>query len=226
MSELSVSTRTRVKQDDASVQGDDLVRIAVVCVGTTPMLQNRMSEETLENIRTKAKKPKSSATARTPREDAAPKAYVDGEGQAYVPTENLLACLIGAGSFVRLEGKRQVSSAKSTTLPGFLTLEEMHLPLFAPGSSEPATWEVDMRAGRNPNGGEAVCLCRPRFDRWAFKVTALVDTREVNPNLVRQIFDIAGKRIGLGDFRPARKGMFGQFRVDAWVPLGASVAAA
>lgn len=207
------------------IQDPGLVRVEVTCNGTTPLLMNRMTPETLENIRTKAKKPKSAQTALTPREEAAPKVYQDSDGNPYIPTENLLACLIGAGSYVRLDGKRQVSSAKSTTLPAFLSLEEAMLPLSLPNAEGVAAWEVDMRPGRNPNGGEAVCLVRPRFDRWSFKVTCLVDTREVSMQLVRQIFDYAGKRIGLGDFRPARKGMFGQFAVMHWTELKASVAA-
>lgn len=33
---------------------------------------------------------------------------------------------------------------------------------------------------------------------------------------LREIFDIAGRRIGVGSFRPARKGPFGKFKVDLW----------
>lgn len=39
------------------------------------------------------------------------------------------------------------------------------------------------------------------------------------PILVRSIVDDAGKKIGLGDFRPARKGPFGRFVVKEWVVL-------
>lgn len=34
--------------------------------------------------------------------------------------------------------------------------------------------------------------------------------------LFREIVDAAGKRIGLGDFRPACKGPFGKFTVTSW----------
>jgi hypothetical protein len=34
--------------------------------------------------------------------------------------------------------------------------------------------------------------------------------------LMRDIVDAAGKRIGLGDFRPACKGPFGKFVVVKW----------
>jgi hypothetical protein len=38
----------------------------------------------------------------------------------------------------------------------------------------------------------------------------------MDPKLFREIVDAAGKRIGLGDFRPATKGPFGKFVVTSW----------
>jgi hypothetical protein len=37
--------------------------------------------------------------------------------------------------------------------------------------------------------------------------------------IVRQLVDDAGQRIGLGDYRPARKGPFGRFKVVHWEQL-------
>lgn len=186
---------------------------------------NRLTPETLENIRTKAKKSKNASRPATPRLEAEPKVYRTKDGDPYVPTENLLACLIAAGQSVRLDGKKQVSTAKSTMLPAFLTLEDLYLPLLDAPSGKPPAWEVDVRPGRNPNGGEAVCLCRPRFDKWCFTVHGTVDLDEIAMATVRELFDIAGKRIGLGDFRPQRKGIFGRFIVTRWEESAAAEAA-
>jgi len=205
------------KQPEISKPSGGLVAITVTCRGVTPLLMNRIPPETLEQVRTKAKKPKTAQRPAVPRDEAIPKLYVTAEGAPYIPTENLLSCLVAAGQSVRLDGKRQVSTAKSTVLPAFLSLEERFLPLFVHGNGdESPEWEVDMRPGRNPNGGELVCLVRPRFDQWAFRVTATVDLDEVGINIARDLFDIAGKRIGLGDFRPSRKGLYGKFQVVGW----------
>jgi hypothetical protein len=204
------------KQNEISKPSGGLVAITVTCRGVTPLLMNRIPPETLEQVRTKAKKPKTAQRPAVPRDEAIPKLYVTEEGNPYIPTENLLSCLVAAGQSVRLDGKRQVSTAKSTVLPAFLSLEERFLPLFVHGSGAVPDWEVDLRAGRNPNGGELVCLVRPRFDEWAFRVTATVDLDEVGLNIARDLFDIAGKRVGLGDFRPSRKGMYGKFVVVGW----------
>lgn len=194
-----------------------MLNVSVKCRGVTPLLMNRMSESTLEGLRTKFKPPKTKEIGKTntPREDAEPKVYLHA-GNPIIPAENLMACLICAGVFVRLDAKRQMSTAKSTVLPGVFTLHDFVIPLTLADGNKSAIWEADVRKGVNPNGGEAVAICRPRFDEWAFKFRATIDTNEIGENVIRDLIDKAGKRIGLGDFRPARKGIFGQFVVEKW----------
>lgn len=189
---------------------DGLKKIRVKVESISPLLMNRMSEDQVLALRTKRKPAKSKTTEETPRQEAARKVYLDADQRPYVPTENLMACLIGAGTYVRLDGKRQMSTSKSSIVPGFLALNDTHLIL------TPGEWEVDIRPGRNPNGGEAVCLVRPRFDRWSFTVTVLLDTQQVSESLCRELFDVALSRVGLGDFRPARKGTFGRGVITGW----------
>lgn len=185
--------------------------------GMSPLLMNRMNESTLEGLRTKVKKPKTADVGhiRTPREEAGEKLYTHA-GAPIVPGENLMACLIAAGVFIRLDAKRQVSTAKGTILPGLMTMLDFVLPVVDPDNRKPAAWEPDVRQGRNPNGGEAVAICRPRFDRWSLRTRIDIDEREIGENAIRQLWDLAGRRIGLGDFRPSRKGIFGQFCIESW----------
>lgn len=194
-----------------------MLLVQIKCRGTSPLLMNRMSESTLEGLRTKVKaaKNKDVGHVRTPREDAAPKIYGTDE-RPIIPGENLMACLIEAGVFVRLDAKRQISTGKATILPGLMSLLDFELPLVDPDSGEPCKWEPDLRKGTNPNGNEAVAICRPRFDRWAFFAKIEIDEREIGENAIRSLWDLAGRRRGLGDFRPARKGIFGQFVVELW----------
>jgi hypothetical protein len=199
--------------------------ISVHCRGITPLFMNRMSESVLENIRTKTKASKTSkiGSVITPRQEAEPKVYTHA-GEPIIPATNLMSCLIAAGVFVRLDAKRQISTGKSTILPGFLSLDDAWIPLLTSKGAQ-ASWEADVRQGRNPNGGEAVAICRPRFDDWAFRLHIGIDTTEIGENVMRDLWDKAGRRIGLGDFRPARKGVFGQFVVDEWIPVEERVAA-
>ncbi len=188
-------------------------RISVVLRGVSPLLMKRMTDEELLALHTKEKR-KFSAPV-DPREAATRRVYKTQEGMPYIPTENLMACLIAAGMYIKLDGKRQMSTKQSTLLPAFLTIENPYMPL-VDEKGDPAQWEVDMRQGRNPNGGEAVCIIRPRFDSWRLEAILEVDAESLSENTIRQLVDIAGGRIGLGDFRPQRRGVFGKFRVDKW----------
>jgi len=188
-------------------------RIKTVLRGVTPLLMNRMPDDQLLALHTREKR--RFTAPKEPREAAGMKLYRSADGSPYLPTENLMACLIAAGMYIKLDGKRQMSTKQSTLLPGFLSVEDPYLPLLGQNRG-PALWEVDMRQGRNPNGGEAVCVIRPRFDAWVVQVSLLVDTDSIAETVIRDLVDIAGARIGLCDFRPQRRGVFGKFRVDAW----------
>jgi hypothetical protein len=177
-----------------------------------------MTETQLEGLRKPGgKKAKTAPRPERSRDEAEPKLYVTKDGKPYLPTENIFSCLVAAGQSVRLDGKRQMSTAKSTVLPAYLALLDQFVPLLDPDAPDRApTWEVDMRQGRNPNGGEAVCIVRPRFDRWAFVLNVEIFEEEIAESVIRDLFDKAGSRIGLGDFRPARKGPFGRWTINRW----------
>jgi hypothetical protein len=72
------------------------------------------------------------------------------------------------------------------------------------------------RAVRIPSTGGRILCHRPCFHDWKLSFTLHVDTDMLSPNLLREIVDAAGKRIGLGDFRPDCKGPFGKFVVTNW----------
>ena len=76
--------------------------------------------------------------------------------------------------------------------------------------------ESQERPIRNPaTGGRRLCY-RPRFDEWSLSFTLTLDDGAMAEKMLRLIVDDAGRRIGLGDFRPDCKGMFGKFDVTSW----------
>lgn len=77
-------------------------------------------------------------------------------------------------------------------------------------------WEVDERSVVNPATGGRMMAFRPRFNRWSLAFTIEYDPTIFDAAVVRDLVDYAGTRIGLGDFRPARKGPFGKFKVTRW----------
>lgn len=195
-----------------------LLRIKVRVRGITPLLHNRMTEEEVLNLWLKPPKKAKSAPRpyATPR-DAAEVRVHQVDGWPVIPVDALMKALINAGVYERLDGKRQISTASSTALPGFLRIEDKVIKLFKKDGKTKSTWDTDIRQGRNPNGGEAVCIIRPRFDEWSFEFAIEIDTAQVSEETVRNLVDKAGKRIGLLDFRPSKKGTYGCFVVEKWV---------
>jgi hypothetical protein len=111
-------------------------------------------------------------------------------------------------------GRTKITTQKSSLVPAAVALIELTCPLRGP-DGEPK-WEVDSRSVVIPSTGGRIMCHRPRLDRWRVSFTLEVDTGMFSVPLVRQLLDDAGKRIGLGDFRPARKGPFGRFVVVKW----------
>jgi len=190
------------------------MHLTVQCTGVSPMLMHAMSDDQLIALWEKRKAPK--GAARPSIHDACKAClYLDAAGSIVMPTPNIYSALAEAGRHVRLEGKKMVSSLKATLLPSFMTLIGEHVPLRS-SSGGPAEWRPDVRKGTNPNGGEAVAIVRPRFDDWSFTVTAEIDLAETAETTIRELWDKAGSRVGLGGFRPQRKGPFGRFAVTSW----------
>ena len=199
-----------------------LVQVSVVCQGSTALLMNAMSEQQLLDIWNRVKPPKG-ATRRQPREEAESKLHRLQDGKPHIPAKCLYATFVNAGQFVRLDGKRQISTEKKTILPSMLSLLSDVIPLTLHDSKKPAIWETDIQQGRNPNGGEAVCIIRPRFDQWQIAFIIEVDQSLMSLSMARELIDIAGRRVGLLEFSPRHRGVFGCFVVTEWSVQKATV---
>lgn len=194
-----------------------MIRVLVTLENTSPLLMNPMSREKLLEIRDKQYKPKN--RNRTLEQEAGEKLYraSNGKGSVGIPAENLMACLVAAGRNVQYAGKKNISNAESTILPAFLHLDGD----FFPFAGKPK-WEVDVRRGVNQDGGSN-CIVRPKFRKWEMAVPVEIDeSQEVSEETIRKLFDWAGRAVGLCDFRPAKKGIFGCFRVKQWKVTGRS----
>lgn len=186
-----------------------IVDINVTIEGTTPLLCNRFTEAAAQ----KATAQTSSAITGdkgTPREQADEKLYRDNDGTLSIPQPNLFRAVIDAGKFFKA-GKSKVTTQKSSLIPACVAIDGLMIPI---EHKEP--WEVDTRPVRNPATGGRFLAYRPMFNDWRLTFSMSVDTDVIGVKLMREIVDTAGKRIGLGDFRPDRKGPFGKFVVVKW----------
>lgn len=184
-----------------------LVSIEVTISGVTPLLMNKFTDAAAINAGSSSA---FKGDKGTPREQAEAKLYIGHDGKIMVPQPNLFRCIVDGGIFFKA-GKKQVTTAKSSLIPACIDIDGLELPLTYGGQ-----WEVDTRAVVNPSTAGRMQCHRPSFHEWAISFTMNVDTTIIPVKLAREILDAAGKRIGLGDFRPARKGPFGKFVVTQW----------
>lgn len=192
-----------------------------VCIqGTTPLLCNRFTDAAAMKASGGSTSALSSADKGTPMEQAREKLYIsEATKKPMIPQPNLFRCLIDAGTYFKA-GKSKVTTLKTSLIPACIDVHGIELPL---AHREP--WGVDTRPVRNPaTGGRFLCH-RPMFNDWQLSFTLGIDTSMMNVKLLREILDAAGKRIGLGDFRPACKGPFGKFVVISWKEQPAKLAA-
>ena len=180
--------------------------LEVTIEGTTPLLCNRFPDGDPINA------PKSSMVGDkgTPREQAEAKLYIGHKKKPMIPQPNLFRCVIDAGKYFK-NGKSKVTTIKSSLIPACLEIDGIEIPLVYKEA-----WTVDTRAVRIPSTGGRILSHRPCFHDWSLTFTMRLDADVMSGKLLREIVDAAGKRVGLGDFRPDCKGPFGKFVVTSW----------
>lgn len=164
--------------------------------GTSALLMNRFPLVPAEN-----------ATKLPPAEQAAATAYRDEKtGELYVPGQNLQRALVSAATFSK--GKARASLQKVAAACLMITPEILTL-----GTKN---FVVDSRAVVVPATGGRIVRHRARLNDWQLAFTLEFDDALLSEKEARKILDDCGIRVGIGDFRPERKGPFGRFMVTNW----------
>lgn len=187
-----------------------MANVEVTIEGTTPLLCNRFTDAA-QQAASSGTRASAVGEKGTPREQAEQKLYLGQDGKFVIPQPNVMRCLIDAGTFFKA-GKSKVTTQKTSLIPACVDIRCVEIPII---HRDP--WEVDTRAVRIPSTGGRILAHRPCFHDWRLDFSVDLDTEIMTVKLLREIFDAAGKRIGLGDFRPACKGPFGKFVVTSWV---------
>ena len=198
--EIGLSNRSRLKMWDSK-----MIEIRVGIKGQSPLLMNRFPDEDPNE----GSKPTARGEKGTPRERAENKTYELDDGTLYIPGVCIFSAIMEAGKFHKL-GRNKVTTQRSSLVPAGIFMKSDGCSL------KTKKWEVDSRPVVNPSTGGRIICHRPRLDEWATEFVIDVDTDMFSENFVRQLIDDAGAKIGLLDYRPARKGPFGRFKVINW----------
>lgn len=188
-------------------------RIAIELTGVTPMLWNRFTDEAAQGATegTRNATPEDRGSA---REQAEKKIEYGLDGKTpVVPQPALLALIREGGRFFKV-GRNKVTTQKNSLIPAAVEIEQVTADIIA---NEP--WDVDTRPVRIPATGGRILCHRPCWHDWKVAFELELDTDLLSAKLLREIVDAAGKRIGLGSFRPDCKGPFGRFKVTSWKEL-------
>jgi len=143
----------------------------------------------------------------SPEEQAELSAYrMADTNELYVPGINLQRTLVSAATFSKGKGRsslQKVVAACVIVSPEYCGL----------GTTQ---YNIDSRPVVNPVTKGRIIRHRPRLDHWTLKFEIEYDPTLMTAVQLRQVVDDAGSRVGLGDFRPERKGPFGRFQVTHW----------
>jgi hypothetical protein len=189
---------------------NDIVTVTTTIEGLSPgILMHRWAEESEEQ------KPSRSihVDRGTAREQAAKTAYTTEAGELYLPTTAFSTPLKTAGRRHKQPGSRQ---SMMYIVPAAVIMTEDIALLHNESNAPIITWEVDSRPVTIPATKGRIMRHRCKVERWRSTFSFEVDTDVLGVNMIHQLLEEGGRRIGILDYRPERGGPYGRFHVINW----------
>jgi len=173
------------------------IKYSVEIKGVSPLLMNKFIPEQIVETRVRRGNAKDVSV-----ED---KLYITEDGKPYVPSAYIRNSLIEAGKAIQIRGK--IKATYSKLLGSSLIVQPDNIVI-----NSSTGWEPFTVTAVNPTTKGRMMVTRPMFKDWklSFEVTI---TDDINEEDFAKIFDEAGRYVGIGDWRPAKKGMYGKFVV-------------
>ena len=168
--------------------------------GMSALLQNRFTGT--EETKQVSSKRKSEASKENNVEDTI---YRMPDGTIYQPGEQIKQCLINAA-----KAFKRGRSNLSTVFASFLAVEPEAIPHVN------QKIETDRRAVVIPSTKGRVMRNRGKLTQWSLIFNIRIfDHNEIDRATLQNVLEYAGKYIGIGDYRPQKKGMYGRFALDS-----------
>jgi len=140
-------------------------------------------------------------------EEARLRVYNDPDGAFCHPCEAFTKAMVRACS-----GKKFGKLTATSTLKGSVFITEP-FALIEDEKGNPATkYTIDKRPV--VVGKARVPRCRPCWPRWQMRVPLEIDTAILTREQVAEALSLAGRIVGIGDYRPEKGGGFGRFTVE------------
>jgi len=138
--------------------------------------------------------------------------HCDDKGQVFIPPGALRGTIQDAAKYLsmRIPGK-----GKATYTKHFNSGIDVHDGLYLGVHKDkiPGQWLFVPSDGK-PGGSKRVWKCFPHVLAWEGWATFYVLDETITKDVFLETLTEAGKFIGMGFFRPARKGFWGRFSVE------------
>lgn len=166
--------------------------------GITPLLQNRFLQSDIDGKSTK----RTGACKDKVTED---KLYLTREGKIYQPASHLFGCLVNAGKSFKIKGKGKSTYSKLFGSSLSITPECL--------VHKNQKWEEFTTTAINPATKGRMVVTRPLFQNWELSFNLEILDDDIDEATVKEALDLGGRYVGIGDWRPDKKGKYGQFIV-------------
>lgn len=172
-------------------------KVQVGVEGTTSLLMSKPPEY-LQDEKIHIKNPNLNED-----EEAKKKIYILNK-VIYTPATHLRGSLINAGKDLRVKGKGKATYSKL-----FGSMVEV-----TPEAIPHLLTDMDVQVDRtvNPSTKGANMTKRPRLKKWKLDFEILFED-EIPKEVLKEALERAGRYVGIGDWRPEKKGIHGKFMV-------------
>ena len=185
-----------------------MVTINITIQGVSPLMCNRFTDEAARAA-TSGVSSNNQGEPLTEHEQCEKKLYMHKK-KPCIPQPNLTSSIMEGGRFHKIKN-RSVTTQQKSMIPACVNIIDTMIPI-----KSKKGWTVDSRPVRVPATGGRILAFRPIFFDWELDFNLELDTEIISLPLLRQIVDDAGKRVGLGDYRPDKKGPYGKYVVTKW----------
>lgn len=174
-------------------------KINVRVEGISPLLMNRFMDKSID---TKSKK----RTGSMATEEIKDKLYLYDD-KPHIPAVYFRNSIVEASKQFKITGKGKSTYSKLVgatvdVLPEMIPLNEEYIPFRI--------------AAVNPMTKGRMMVTRPRFNKWSAEFEIILNDEGVPKEVIQEILEQAGRYVGVGDWRPEKKGMFGKFMITSF----------
>lgn len=185
--------------------GGMVKQVAVQIRGTNPLLIHRFNEADEAQKSTR----RIEISKVDPREVAKKNAYIAEDGTFYFSAFAIMGAMTNAGAAHKARGSRKTLRF---VVPCAVRVATDTITILN-GEGPADHFEVDSRPVTIPATKGRIMRHRPRFNEWGAEFVLHIDETLLAAETAQQLLQEAGQSIGIGDFRPEKRGPFGTFRV-------------